>query len=505
MNECIVARLSSESLPLTTSCNDEPKSQTFVMERKVQSSPASRGIPPDNHGFEGRCPRSADTAFGFFTCQRQHVSDFPHDIACHETSVSEDSEPMKVVCSQRTESLWSEANMHTGSPGLSTVDDKITIIVHCPVGISVKISPSANLAQLADYLAEDVLKTGAKVADFVSMEGDTLEPWQDQLCELGLEDGVEVRVVLSTPAQPHSDPTDQTHVESSPATGGIPPDSQGFEARSLTSADTALDVFICHRTSVSEPPLKHVWSPGLTCHQTIVSEDSEPMKVEPMARRHRTQSGWSDEDEADSTHALDPMPWANQGGPPNMMSFHFPAVLPQAPQPAVPMAWLGNRKVGTYHVVRRCGDGTFNHHIFWVVDGRVLKGIAPFEKSMRALSADFVVNGSPFVMMLHPRIAYLAKGGSCFKKARGRGYIAAKCKEAVAATSLTFHLRVGAIGEEQAPRGPITNDFFQNATAFLPKDVDQWDFLSSVDPDTQNFVVALDIQGLTTDGGNEHV
>merc|ERR1740130_1687468 len=100
----------------------------------------------------------------------------------------------------------------------------------------------------------------------------------------------------------------------------------------------------------------------------------------------------------------------------------LPVILPPAPQRTdpmiplpVPMAWLGDCAVGTYHVARPCEDGTFNQHIFWVLDGKILKSM-----HKQALSAEFDLNVAPALCLLeavatfgkvcYPRMKHHDKG-----------------------------------------------------------------------------------------------
>jgi len=175
----------------------------------------------------------------------------------------------------------------------------------------------------------------------------------------------------------------------------------------------------------------------------------------------------------------------------------------------LPVTQLRMHSEGIMHMVRRCEGDAWNHYIYWPVDAKRLKSM-----NKQAVSSAFMLPLSEkepavaFVLMIHPKVSYLSKGGNSFKKAKGICRIELKCKADVLLaenSTLVFRLMVGSSDptKQQSPRGPIKHDFFETATAELPQRFERWDMSASIDEGTQRFIVALEVQSLKSDGGKE--
>jgi hypothetical protein len=130
------------------------------------------------------------------------------------------------------------------------------------------------------------------------------------------------------------------------------------------------------------------------------------------------------------------------------------------------------------------------------VDARKLKG-----NDKQAVSPAFELSFGPefpnvtFKMMIYPKVSSDAKGGASFKKGKGKGYVQLKCEaelsEAVA--QVAVRIGCGADALTQPMRGPIRHNFSHSAVCGLPKDQEEWDFNTVVNPDSQTFLVLLEI------------
>eukprot|EP00930_Biecheleria_cincta_P089614 TRINITY_DN78957_c0_g1_i1.p1 TRINITY_DN78957_c0_g1~~TRINITY_DN78957_c0_g1_i1.p1 ORF type:complete len:409 (-),score=76.29 TRINITY_DN78957_c0_g1_i1:60-1286(-) len=139
-------------------------------------------------------------------------------------------------------------------------------------------------------------------------------------------------------------------------------------------------------------------------------------------------------------------------------------------------------------------SGFFRVH--WTVDGRKLKSndkqtvSPPFELSLGSQFPSVT-----FKMMIYPQAVTEGKGGSCFKKSKGKGYVQLKCEAelAEAFAKVLFRISIGSGSAMKAARGPVEHDFSLSAVCGLPEDQMIWDFLEVVDPDSLTFVVCLEI------------
>eukprot|EP00437_Effrenium_voratum_P019734 CAMPEP_0181454436 /NCGR_PEP_ID=MMETSP1110-20121109/30236_1 /TAXON_ID=174948 /ORGANISM="Symbiodinium sp., Strain CCMP421" /LENGTH=412 /DNA_ID=CAMNT_0023578779 /DNA_START=64 /DNA_END=1302 /DNA_ORIENTATION=+ len=143
-------------------------------------------------------------------------------------------------------------------------------------------------------------------------------------------------------------------------------------------------------------------------------------------------------------------------------------------------------------------SGFFRVH--WTVDGRKLRG-----NEKQTVSPPFELSFGPkfpsvtFKMMIYPEMVNEGKGGCCFRKSKGRGYVQIKCEaeleESVAWVS--FRISIGSGNKTVGPRGPRYHNFSQSAVTGLEegpsKDEHIWDFTEVLDEVSQTFVVCLEI------------
>lgn len=143
-------------------------------------------------------------------------------------------------------------------------------------------------------------------------------------------------------------------------------------------------------------------------------------------------------------------------------------------------------------------SGFFRVH--WTVDGRKLRG-----NEKQTVSPPFELSFGPkypavtFKMMIYPEMLNEGKGGCCFRKSKGRGYVQIKCEaeleESVAWVS--FRISIGSGNKTVGPRGPRYHNFSQSAVTGLEegrtKDEHIWDFTEVLDEASQTFVVCLEI------------
>eukprot|EP00928_Gymnodinium_smaydae_P026775 TRINITY_DN20921_c0_g1_i1.p2 TRINITY_DN20921_c0_g1~~TRINITY_DN20921_c0_g1_i1.p2 ORF type:complete len:521 (-),score=110.81 TRINITY_DN20921_c0_g1_i1:2027-3532(-) len=144
------------------------------------------------------------------------------------------------------------------------------------------------------------------------------------------------------------------------------------------------------------------------------------------------------------------------------------------------------------------------YRVRWTVDSRKLKS-----KDTEAVSPPFELafdKPADFKLLLRPRITSDAKGGACFKAARGRGTVELRCLDSVDPSSnptVTFRVSIGSPADpakQQPPRGPVLHDFAQRSICGLPKGQDEWNFGQVVDKVSQTFVVCLEVLAGTTAG-----
>eukprot|EP00931_Biecheleriopsis_adriatica_P056466 TRINITY_DN33457_c0_g1_i2.p1 TRINITY_DN33457_c0_g1~~TRINITY_DN33457_c0_g1_i2.p1 ORF type:complete len:363 (-),score=84.37 TRINITY_DN33457_c0_g1_i2:118-1167(-) len=167
---------------------------------------------------------------------------------------------------------------------------------------------------------------------------------------------------------------------------------------------------------------------------------------------------------------------------------HSPGGVPCVPgMPSVPQPQTLTR---SYSVQ----SGFFRVH--WTVDGRKLKSndkqtvSPPFELSFGSQFPSVT-----FKMMIYPQAVAEGKGGCCFKKSKGRGYVQLKCEAelAEAIAKVLFRISIGNGDFMKAPRGPVEHDFALSAVCGLDEHEAIWDFMEVVEQDSLTFVVCLEI------------
>lgn len=132
----------------------------------------------------------------------------------------------------------------------------------------------------------------------------------------------------------------------------------------------------------------------------------------------------------------------------------------------------------------------------WTVDGRKLRG-----NEKQTVSPPFELSFGPshpnvtFKMMIYPEMINEGKGGSCFRKSNGRGFVQLKCEAELPASiaKIAFRISIGSGDNMKEARGPVEHDFATSAVCGLPKESEIWDFQEVVDPASQTFVVCLEI------------
>jgi len=134
-------------------------------------------------------------------------------------------------------------------------------------------------------------------------------------------------------------------------------------------------------------------------------------------------------------------------------------------------------------------------HFVWRVDARKLRSsdrrAASPVFSLR-LSGSAECEPAQFKILIRPTSVAETKGGSSFKKAKGRGALELNCLQSLdpgCTRSVRFRLAVGS----QPPRGPVRHDFSLNTLCGLPEDLEQWDFSKEVDPLSDTFEVHLEV------------
>jgi len=175
-----------------------------------------------------------------------------------------------------------------------------------------------------------------------------------------------------------------------------------------------------------------------------------------------------------------------------------PSIAPPPGLPAPATTPTNSRAVNTkpQALVSAFEPSTGYFRVEWAVDARKLRG-----NDKQAVSPPFEVplgKGLPsvnFKMMVYPIVRTASKGGACFQKSRGRGYIQVKCEaeNASAAASVSFKLAIGTKRCAQAARGPILHNFSMSAIGGLPKAQEEWDFNAAVDAESSTFTVCLQI------------
>lgn len=132
----------------------------------------------------------------------------------------------------------------------------------------------------------------------------------------------------------------------------------------------------------------------------------------------------------------------------------------------------------------------------WNVDARKLTG-----NDKRAVSPPFELflgpkfPSVPCRILLQPKVVNEGKGGACFRKSKGKGFVQLKCEQKLAESvhEVAIRISIGDGSKKQPPRGAIRHSFFSSAVCGLPKDQEEWSFTSAVDKDTGTFAVCLEI------------
>jgi hypothetical protein len=133
----------------------------------------------------------------------------------------------------------------------------------------------------------------------------------------------------------------------------------------------------------------------------------------------------------------------------------------------------------------------------WNVDARKLRG-----SCKQAVSPPFDLNfGShfprvPFKIVIYPKSVNDGKGGACFKKARGRGFLQLKCEAQLSGetvANVTFRFSLGSGKRKQdIHTTEISHNFAAYATCDTCRTM-EWDFNEAVDEDSGTFSVQLEI------------
>jgi hypothetical protein len=151
-----------------------------------------------------------------------------------------------------------------------------------------------------------------------------------------------------------------------------------------------------------------------------------------------------------------------------------------------------------------------NQRIKWTVDARKLRG-----GDKQAVSQAFPISWGGlqvnFKLMIYPKMMHDQRGGSSFKKAKGKGTITLKCEaelpQGTPPLKFRFAIAQGLNAHKsedpdqddlvglQDYRGPVRHNFADGAMCGLPKDLEEWDFNAVVDHDSQTFLVCLEVVG----------
>mmetsp|Transcript_78956 Transcript_78956/g.140055 ORF Transcript_78956/g.140055 Transcript_78956/m.140055 type:complete len:348 (-) Transcript_78956:725-1768(-) len=128
--------------------------------------------------------------------------------------------------------------------------------------------------------------------------------------------------------------------------------------------------------------------------------------------------------------------------------------------------------------------------INWRVDAKKLSSM-----EQHIISPSFQISKQACVkIMLKAKRVGSRKGQACFRKSRGLGSVEVKFVEgSSAAPQLRFCLSVG----DQLQRGPVDHDFGTSSVCTLPKNIEEWDFSSSVDPQSSTLLVSLHVLNVT--------
>lgn len=129
--------------------------------------------------------------------------------------------------------------------------------------------------------------------------------------------------------------------------------------------------------------------------------------------------------------------------------------------------------------------------INWQVDAKKLSSM-----ERQIISPSFQISEKASVkIMLKAKGVGSRKGQASFKKSRGIGSVEVKFVEgSTEAPQLRLYVSVG----DQLPRGPVDHDFGTSSVCNLPKDMEEWNFSSSVDLQSSSFLVSLHVLDVTS-------
>ncbi|CAE8591292.1 unnamed protein product, partial [Polarella glacialis] len=135
--------------------------------------------------------------------------------------------------------------------------------------------------------------------------------------------------------------------------------------------------------------------------------------------------------------------------------------------------------------------------IIWTVDAKKLRG-----SDKVAVSPPFELDNTPgrFKMMLVPKPVSDRKGGACFKKAKGKGFIQLKCEAGLgtaASCAVRLNVSVGTGRPDSVWQSPIKEPVYHNfeecgVCQLPPRQEDEWNFTRAVDEPSQTFAVRLE-------------
>lgn len=127
--------------------------------------------------------------------------------------------------------------------------------------------------------------------------------------------------------------------------------------------------------------------------------------------------------------------------------------------------------------------------VLWPVDARKLAG-----KDRQIISSGFELFPDIVCkLMIKPKPKGLSKGLASFQKARGCGSIELKIVEGSEAPAFSFKVSIGSDDRKEGPRGPVKHSFASSSVCGLPRDAEDWDFKAATDPDTNTFLVSLEV------------